>query len=82
MTAAATATERPALEEIRHWPAAVSIPRASAAYGFSRSHGFELANRGEFPAKLIKAGGRWLCVTADLIRTLSVGEPDSGPGDG
>jgi predicted DNA-binding transcriptional regulator AlpA len=82
VTSAATATDRPTLDEIRRWPAAVSIPKASTAYGFSRSHGFDLANRGEFPAKLIKAGGRWLCVTADLIRTLSVGEPDNGLGDG
>ena len=84
MTAAAMATERPTLDEIRRWPAAVSIPRASAAFGLSRSHGFELAKRGEFPTRLIKAGGRWVAVTADLIRALSAGErePGSGPGDG
>jgi hypothetical protein len=76
VTAAATVTERPTLDEIRLWPAAVSIPRGSAAFGFSRSHGFELAKRGEFPARIIKAGGRWVVVTADLIRVLSAGERD------
>jgi hypothetical protein len=73
VSAAATVTERPTLDEIRRWPAGVSIPRACLAFGFSRSHGFELAQRGEFPARLIKAGGRWVVVTADLIRQLSAG---------
>jgi len=77
VTAAATATERPTLDEIRRWPAGVSIPRACSAFGFSRSHGFDLAQRDEFPARLIKAGGRWVVVTADLVRVLSAGDPGS-----
>lgn len=63
--------ERPTLEEVRTWPPTVSIPSASAALGFSRSHGYELATRDEFPAKLIRAGGRLLVITADLIKLLS-----------
>lgn len=74
----------PTLDEIRTWPAAISIPVACTAYGFSRSHGYELAHRGEFPARLIRAGSRWVVVTADLIRCLSAGEdaPPSAARDG
>jgi hypothetical protein len=70
-------TERPTLEEIKGWPAAVSISKGCAAFGFSRSHGYELAQRDEFPARLIRAGGRWVVVTADLVRVLGAGE--TGP---
>jgi hypothetical protein len=31
-------------------------------------------HRGEFPARVIKAGGRYVVVTADIIRQLSAGE--------
>ena len=73
------ASEQPTLEQIRCWPAAISIPRACTAFGMSRSHGYELAQRGEFPARLIRAGSRWVVITADLIRVLSAGEgrPDA-----
>jgi hypothetical protein len=66
----------PTLDEIRQWPAAVSIALASSAYGISRSHGFELARRGEFPARVIRAGGRYVVVTADIVRGLSAGGGD------
>jgi predicted DNA-binding transcriptional regulator AlpA len=70
---------QPTLDEIRAWPAAISIPVACTAYGISRSHGYELAQRGEFPARVIRAGSRWVVVTADLVRRLSPGEdaPDA-----
>jgi len=68
----------PTLDEIRQWPAAVSIAQASKAFGFSRSHGFELAHRGEFPARVIKAGGRYVVVTADVIRQLGGGDRSPG----
>jgi len=63
--------ERPTLAHVRQWPATVGIPPASAALGISRSHGYELAARDEFPARLIRAGGRVLVITADLIKLLS-----------
>jgi predicted DNA-binding transcriptional regulator AlpA len=71
MDQAVLTAERPTLKEVRTWPATVGIPPASAALGISRSHGYELAARDEFPARLIRAGGRVLVVTADLIKLLS-----------
>ena len=71
MIDAVLTAERPTLEQVRQWPATVGIPPASAALGISRSHGYELAARNEFPARLIRAGGRVVVITADLIRLLS-----------
>lgn len=65
------ATERPTLDEIRRWPAAVSIPRACTAFGISKAHGYELVKRDAFPARVLSLGGRYAVVTADLIRALS-----------
>ena len=65
----------PTLEEIKAWPAAVSVTTAAQAFGISRSHAFDLARRGEFPAKVIRAGGRYLVVTASIISALSATNP-------
>jgi predicted DNA-binding transcriptional regulator AlpA len=62
---------QPTLDEIRTWPAAVSMTAGASALGISRSHGYELAQRGEFPARVVRVGGRWVVITADLIRILS-----------
>ena len=64
----------PTLEEIRRWPAAVTVPRAAIALGISRSHGYDLLQRGQFPAKTIQAGSRHVVITADLVRLLSAAE--------
>jgi len=64
-------TKAPTLPEIRQWPASVDVPTAAAAFGISRSHAYELINREEFPAKVIRVGNRYRVITASIIRTLS-----------
>jgi predicted DNA-binding transcriptional regulator AlpA len=71
MAHAVLTAERPTLDQVRQWPATVGIPEASAALGISRSHGYELAATDEFPVRLIRAGGRVVVITSDLIRLLS-----------
>lgn len=61
----------PTLDEIRAWPATVSVPRAALAFGLSRSHAYDVASRDEFPARVIKVGGRLRVVTASIVRALS-----------
>ena len=62
----------PTLPEIkRQWPPTVDVPAAARAFGVSRSHAYELVNRGEFPAKVIKVGSRYRVVTESIIRALS-----------
>lgn len=60
------------LDEIRGWPAAVSIERAAQAFGISRSHAYELARTGHFPAKVLKVGASVKVVTASIVEALSV----------
>lgn len=70
-------TAGPTLDDIRSWPAAVSVPRAAAALGISRSVSYELVRRSEFPVRTIRAGGRYVVVTDDLIRVLSSSDRSS-----
>jgi predicted DNA-binding transcriptional regulator AlpA len=61
----------PTLAEVRAWPATVDVPRAAAALGISRAYAYELAARGEFPARVLKLGGRSRVVTASLVDVLT-----------
>ena len=63
------------LEDIQQWPAVVGIPSASEACGFSKSLGYALAQRGEFPCRVIRVGNRYLVPTAGIIALL---EGDGG----
>ena len=61
----------PTLDEIRAWPATVSVPRGALAFGLSRSHAYDAISRDEFPARVIKVGGRLRVVTASILSVLS-----------
>jgi predicted DNA-binding transcriptional regulator AlpA len=58
------------LDDLRKGPPTVDIPTAAKALGISRSYGFELAKRGEFPAKVIPVGRHLRVVTASLLELL------------
>lgn len=65
-------TGPPTLSEIkRWWPPTVDVSRAALAFGLSRSHAYDLINRGEFPAKVIKVGSRYRVITESVVRALS-----------
>jgi predicted DNA-binding transcriptional regulator AlpA len=62
----------PTLNEIRQeWPPTVDVPKAALAFGLSRSHAYDLVNRREFPAKVIKVGSRYRVITESIILALS-----------
>ncbi|MFC5996258.1 DNA-binding protein [Pseudonocardia hispaniensis] len=67
---AADAPDVPTLDEIKKWPATVDIPQACRPFGISRSHGYELAGRDAFPARVLKVGGRYRVITASIIAAL------------
>ncbi len=54
-----------------------SIPQASRRLGISPGTGYELAARGEFPVRVIRAGKRILVPTAEIDRALGL-TPDEG----
>ncbi|MEV6511471.1 DNA-binding protein [Streptomyces sp. NPDC051642] len=70
----------PTLNEIRDWPATVSVTRAASALGCSKSHLYELVRRGDCPVRTLRLGtGRAVIVTASLVRLLETGSPDPQP---
>lgn len=66
----------PTIDDIRTWPATVDVATASRAIGISRSYGYELAKRGEFPVRSLAVGGKTRVLTADLMRVLGI-SPES-----
>lgn len=62
----------PTLAEIRGWPATVDPATGGAAFGISRSYAYELIRRGEFPAKVLRVGGKSRIVTASILAALDV----------
>ncbi|MGW2565802.1 DNA-binding protein [Streptomyces sp. NPDC001537] len=64
------------LDEVRTWPALVSLTQAARALGIGRTTAFTLAARGAFPVPVVRVVGRRQQVrTADLVRYL---EADGG----
>jgi hypothetical protein len=60
----------PTLDEVRGWPATVSVPKAATALGVSKEHLRKLIIRGESPVRLVPLGTRQRVVTASLVRLL------------
>lgn len=75
MDTSTSAAVRPSLDEIRGWPAVVSLTPVAHALDLSRSQVYNLAARGELPVRVIKIGTRYKVVTASLIALLSDEEP-------
>jgi predicted DNA-binding transcriptional regulator AlpA len=59
-------------EELLRLPAVIDVPTANRALGLGRSKGYELAKRGRYPCKVLKAGRSYRVVTADLLRVLEI----------
>lgn len=62
---------RPTLDQIREWPATISVSTAAPAIGISPSYFYELAARNQAPCRVLRVGGRYRVVTASLIALLS-----------
>ncbi|WP_435218329.1 DNA-binding protein [Streptomyces sp. bgisy034] len=60
----------PTLDEIRAWPATVSVPKAATALGISRSYLHGLIKQGASPVKTLPFEGRHRVITASLVRLL------------
>ncbi|WDT90781.1 DNA-binding protein [Streptomyces sp. SCSIO-PteL053] len=64
------AAEKPTLDDIRTWPATISVPEAATAIGISKSHLHALIKRGDSPVRTLSFGARHRVITADLVRLL------------
>ncbi|EOD65617.1 DNA-binding protein [Amycolatopsis vancoresmycina] len=65
------------LSEIKTWPSTVDVATAASALGISKSYGYALAARGEFPCRVLAVGTRYRVVTASLVALLE--EPGDTP---
>lgn len=61
----------PTLDEMRAWPATVSVTVAAGALGISRSAAYKMAAEDAFPCRLLKFGTTIRVVTASLIKFLA-----------
>jgi predicted DNA-binding transcriptional regulator AlpA len=68
------------LAELLTMPVTVDIGTASRALGLSRSTGYELARRGEFPCRVLHVGSSYRVPTAELLRLLGIDTRGLGPG--
>ena len=64
------AAEVPTLNEVRKWPATVSVTKAATALGISKTYLHQLIKRGESPVKVLPVNGRHRVITAALVRLL------------
>ena len=60
------------LAELLAMPVMVNVDTAARALGFSRSTGYELARRGEFPCRVLHVGSSYRVPTAELLRVLGI----------
>jgi excisionase family DNA binding protein len=60
----------PTLDDVKKWPATVSVPQAATALGVSKEHLRQLIISGKSPVKLVPLGTRQRVVTASLVRLL------------
>lgn len=58
------------------WSGTASVEAAAQAFGMSRSKGYDLVRRGEFPCRVLAIGRAARVVTASLLRVLESGEPE------
>lgn len=63
------------LDEVRTWPATVSVATACRPIGISPSWGYQLAAEGQFPCRVLRIGGRTRVLTTSLIGLLETGKP-------
>jgi hypothetical protein len=47
-------------------------PIAGEAFGMSRPKAYALAQRGEFPCRVLRVGNRWMVRTVDLRESLGL----------
>ena len=67
---ATVAPTGPTLEDVRRWPATVSVEDAALALGISRAHAYELIKEKEFPAKALSVGRRIRVTTSSILAVI------------
>jgi excisionase family DNA binding protein len=67
------------LAELLALPLMVDVSTAARALGLSRSTGYELARRGEFPCRVLHVGSSYRIPIAELLRVLGIDLSELSP---
>jgi len=67
------------LAELLALPLMVDVSTAAPALGLSRSTGYELARRGDFPCRVLHVGSSYRVPTAELLRVLGIDLSELSP---
>lgn len=67
------------LAELLGLPLMVDVSTAARALGLSRSTGYELARRGEFPCRVLRVGSSYRVPTAELLHVLGINLSELSP---
>ncbi|WP_248772879.1 helix-turn-helix domain-containing protein [Nocardiopsis dassonvillei] len=76
-----TKTRAFTIRELYDLPAAVDLMTAARALHMGRTTAYELARRGDFPCRLLRYGGTYRVVTAELLELLGVPLPKGRASD-
>lgn len=68
---------RPTLDEIRKWPATVSVELAALAVGVSRAHLYEQIKLDTAPVRTIRVGTRIVVITGSILALLDPADSKS-----
>ncbi len=63
---------RLSLAEVSDLPAVTDLVTAGRALGLGRTKAYQLAQAGEFPCPVIRAGATWLVPTPGLLAVLGL----------
>ncbi|GAA1100823.1 helix-turn-helix domain-containing protein [Nocardiopsis metallicus] len=66
------------IRELYDLPAVVDLMTAARALHMGRTTAYKLARSGQFPCRLLRYGGTYRVVTAELLELLGVPLPERG----
>lgn len=75
-------TTATALGEVLALPAVLDLPQAGRALGLGRTTSYKLAERGEFPCRVLRFGNSIKVPTAELLVVLGIAIPYPLPAEG
>ena len=68
-------------DELLELGVSTDIQTACKALGISKSGGYTLARKGDFPCRVIMVGQRFVVPTAGLLEVLGIKRPDPEAGE-
>jgi hypothetical protein len=69
-----TVTTRMMQRELIDLPVTVDLMTAARAFGIGRTVAYTLAQAGQFPCRVLRAGGRYVVARGDLLRSLGISD--------